>query len=99
MADIVKAGSTYDLMSFEDILKDRYPNQLLAAYRKKLEDDLEHASCRDSYERSVSILGRFGNIEGGAEARSAACTWIRSTYPRRPALQDELNKRERTWLR
>ena len=98
MGDIEESGSVHDLITFEDILKNDYASQLLAAYRKKLEADLISASSRKQYRGGVAILSRFGSIPGGEAARDAACSWIRATFPRRPALQDELNQRERTWL-
>ena len=98
MDDIGESGSVHDLMTFEDVLKGDYASQLLAAYREKLEADLRGASSRNAYRSGVAILGRFGNIPGGEAARDAACSWIRATFPRRPALQDELKQRELTWL-
>ena len=84
------------LRGFEELLVPRYPDRVLAMYRKSLlgsgGQEPPVGSTRNSYARFASQVKHMRSIPGGNKLADQIVTKVLELYPRRPALRDELSR-------
>jgi hypothetical protein len=95
--DLLQVVQKYKSLSvieqYESHIQQHFPEDLLDMYEEKISEHFEQAASRSDYSQGCHYLHRMYQA-GGKERVQALIRELRLTYPRRPALQDELNKLE-----
>lgn len=73
------------------LLKAHYPEEISSLYTRYLLDHADTLSTRKEYKKLADKLRQFGEIEG-VEKRNDLVDTIKETYPRKSALNEELEK-------
>lgn len=103
--DILKEESRYDdlmlavekngyfiLESYEDVLRDRYPERVINIYKNNIMTEIERAANRKEYKYLVRRLKKIALCKNGYNEACAIANLWKQTYYRRKALIDELRK-------
>lgn len=94
LMDEIEAVGISALKGFEEPLTPRYPERILAMYRKDLlgpgEAEPPVGSTRNSYATFAGQVRHVRSIPGGDELADYVIAKVLELYPRRPALRDEL---------
>ena len=96
LMDEIEAMGVPALRGFEEFLAPRYPERVLAMYRKDLLGQEEGkppvGSTRHSYAQYASQVKHVRSIPGGSELADEIVEKVLELYPRRPALRSELSR-------
>lgn len=92
MDEIERRKSIAELMHYDRLLAKDYPQRVIRLYHNKVMTDLDRACSRNGYRAALMYLERMGTLPGTERAFVDTADLIRATYPRRPALHDELRK-------
>lgn len=88
--DRIMANGGADLMRFEDILSEKYPEPYVDRYIKGAMSLMNRANDRRAYRGVAAELAHAAGLVGGQDRAQEAAWEIRTKYPRRSALLDEL---------
>jgi len=80
------------LKNYSKYLEDDYPNAILELYGDALRDYADKYTGRKYYREIVRNLKKMRSISGGKKFVESLVDEFRETYPRRPAMMEELNK-------
>lgn len=78
--------------TYEDVLKPLYPRQLLGKYIKTAKEMAQRTGTRKHYRQIVAVLNQMVAYRGGLSAATDLIETWRQTYPRRPAMLEELRR-------
>jgi hypothetical protein len=92
LAYVIKYPGLDAVSCYEDELKAEYSSQLLAKYRKELEQAAVYTSNRKQYAEYVAILRRMKKLAGGSIVVDSIIETWRKDYKNRRAMMDELRK-------
>ncbi|MBO0454154.1 SWIM zinc finger family protein [Candidatus Enterococcus murrayae] len=92
MEEVEKSFMLYKTQSYLVILKDRYPERLLEKYKKEIRGMLHESSSRKKYRDIVYLLQDMKKIPDGKKVLADFVQELKTTYPRRPALLEELER-------
>ena len=92
LANVIKYPVFDAVSCYEDELKAEYSSQLLAKYRKELEQAAVYTSNRKQYAEYVAILRRMKKLAGGSKVVDSIIETWRKDYKNRRAMMDELRK-------
>lgn len=94
LMEIIRSdGSIYEFYRYEDILADKFSNEYLSFYEKAVRETLfGEAAKRKVYRHRVELLLRMRKIPGGTDVVNRIVGELRSTYPNRRALMEELDR-------
>ena len=92
LAYVIKYPGLDAVSCYEDELKVEYSSQLLAKYRKELEQAAVYTSNRKQYAMYVTILRRMKKLAGGSKVVDSIIETWRKDYKNRRAMMDELRK-------
>ena len=84
--------SLNQLQAHEDVLKTRFPDQVLEKYRETLEEDAKATATRGEYQRWVKRLKHMQSISGGKQVVRIIVEDWRTRYKNRRALMEELEE-------
>jgi len=90
MTEVEKSYLLYKTQSYLSLLKDRYPERLLEKYKKEIRSILYESSSRKKYRGIVYLMQDMKKIPDGKKILAEFVQELRETYPRRPALLEEL---------
>ncbi|MDP2414629.1 SWIM zinc finger domain-containing protein [Daejeonella sp.] len=94
LLDLVKKETDLDvILQYHSHLSKRYPDELLALYLPAFELAGDHANARNQYKDVVNKMKRV--IKDMPQFKAdivAVAQKLKSKYPRRPAMVDELNR-------
>ena len=79
------------LESYREPLKSHFPAEIADLYERTVHSMLTYASGRGQYQQAVAYLRRIRKLDQSGRAEEIADR-LRSQYPKRPALLDELSK-------
>lgn len=88
----VAQRGTYLLKQYEDVLAERYPEQVLGKYTDAIKAEARTAADRSIYREWVSTLKHIRKIPGGEAAVDEIVKAWRAEYPRRRAMMEELDR-------
>jgi len=88
--DRIMANDGADLMRFEKLLSDAHPEPYIDRYIKDAVSRMGYANDRRAYRGVAADLAHAAGLPGGQDLAQEAATSIRTEYPRRRALLDEL---------
>ncbi|MCD7808341.1 MAG: hypothetical protein LUH02_03285 [Erysipelotrichaceae bacterium] len=88
---INKHNFTY-LYKYDDILKDKYPKQILQAYQTILNERVKNTAYRETYRSWVTNLIRMREIDGGEKIVDEIVQEWKIKYHNRKALMEELER-------
>lgn len=92
MAELEASRHPYELGKYEKELRKVYPERVRDLLLKQLDNQMRQASTRGAYARTAQELKRlYGYPEGREKAAELARAWRRD-FPRRSAMQEELEK-------
>ncbi len=80
------------LQAHEDVLKPRYPDQVLEKYRETLEEEAKNTATRGEYHRWVKRLKHMQSIRGGEQVVRIIVEDWRIRYRNRRAMMEELDE-------
>lgn len=80
------------LYKYDDILVDKYPKQILQAYKTILEERVKHTAYRETYRSWVTNLIRMREIDGGEKIVEEIVHEWKIKYRNRKALMQELER-------
>jgi len=80
------------LQAHEDVLKTRYPDQVLEKYRETLEKEAKDTATRGEYQRWVKRLKHMQSICGGEQVVRIIVEDWRIRYRNRRAMMEELEE-------
>lgn len=87
---VLNLRDEYDLHDYKNILKDRYPDELLEAYLKIVYNLVSKSGTRKHYRNIVKLLKEMKSINGGDDiVNNLVCDW-KIRYKRRTAMLEEL---------
>ena len=96
LMDEIEPKDVFELREFEEFLAPRYPQRILAMYRKKLlgpgEVDPPVGDTRNSYATFAGQVRHVRSIPGGDDLADHIIAKVLELYPRRPALRQELGR-------
>lgn len=92
MDEFESSADVEDLKNYDQVLTKDYLDRVLKLYRAQLTADLARASSRNGYRAALAYLSHMNSLPGAQGVCVDAAQEIRATYPRRPALHDELSK-------
>lgn len=92
LAEIRKTGNCFIMDSFEEPLKQRFPQEVLDFYLDYLRARMLEVSNRKAYYALILYLKKAAHYPNGGPAAQALANEWRKTFPRRSSLLDELNK-------
>ena len=93
LMDEVEAAGLSTLEGHEGTLAERYPERVLAMHLKELKSNQTYpGNDRTAYRRFCERLAHVKKLPGGEAAVAQIVDEMRRTYPRRPALLDELSR-------
>lgn len=82
----------YEVQRYHDVLKARYPQQLLERYTAELDRTAAHTADRRTYQSQMDVMCRMRELEGGDDAVRAILSRWRVLYKRRRAMMEELEQ-------
>lgn len=88
--DRIMANGGSDLMRFEKLLSDAHPEPYIERYIEDATSLMKRANDRRAYRSVAADLAHAAGLPGGQDPAQEAATSIRTEYPRRRALLDEL---------
>ncbi|MFP4090988.1 MAG: SWIM zinc finger domain-containing protein [Cyclobacteriaceae bacterium] len=91
---VQKHKSLSVIEQYQPYLQQHFPKELLDMYEEKISEHFDRASGRSDYSSGCYYLQQMSRA-GGKERVQALIRELRLAYPRRPALQDELDKLEK----
>ncbi len=92
LEEILKEGDAYQLDKYEEVFKDRFPEQMRDGYIQYVERQVEHTANRVRYMELIRYLKKIENYPDGEEkAKEIVAEW-KEKYRRRFALMGELRK-------
>lgn len=95
LMNAIEAQGRFALEPYEDVLARRYPDRCLSLYEQDIFRTLRECSPgRKLYWRIVEFMDHMLSFEGGRNAALRIAEELRKTYPRRPALLEELDRFE-----
>ena len=80
----------YDLAEYKDILKDKYPSELLDAYLNIINNLVLKSGTRKHYQNIVKLLKDMNTIDGGEIIVNQLVEDWNVKYKRRTAMLEEL---------
>lgn len=89
---VMKSKSVFVLERYEDTLRKLFPEQIRDGYAKYVIGAAESASNRKEYNHLVRYLKKIKRYPDGARISAKIAKEWRTTYSRRRAMMDELNK-------
>ncbi len=96
LMDEIEPQGVHALEEFEELLAPRYPQRILAMYRRKLlgpgEVKPPVGDTRNSYATFAGRVQHVRSIPGGDELADYIIAKVLELYPRRPALREELGR-------
>ena len=87
---VLNLKDEYDLEEYRDILKDKYPSQLLDAYLNVVNNLVLKSGTRKHYRNIVKLLKDMNNIDGGKFIVNQLIEEWKIIYKRRTAMLEEL---------
>jgi len=91
MALLLKNPSLENISGYEKYLAPKYASQLIGLYQSGILRYMVHHVSRDHYKVACSYIGRMIKI-GGREEANILIKNLRTLYPKRSALMDELGR-------
>lgn len=89
----LKYTGAYELViKYEEILKLKYPKELLKKYKTELSQMAISARGRKKYQEIAELLRDMQSIEGGKKMVDSIITEWKEKYKTRTALLDEIGK-------
>lgn len=82
----------YNAARYLELLKDRYPKQLLAKYSEEVQCMAKRTADRKAYQQWVQILRTMQTIPGGKEEVTQIVKQWKLAYGNRRAMMDELSR-------
>ena len=93
LLDIVLDAPVLELViKYEEILKLKYPKELLKKYKTELSQMAISARGRKKYQEIAELLREMQNIKGGKKMVDSIITEWKEKYKTRTALLDEIGK-------
>lgn len=92
MDELEARPDVHELRAYDQLLAKDYLPRVTKLYIDKVLSDLERASSRNGYRAALQHLAHMATLPGSQAAFERTAQEIRATYPRRPALRDELSK-------
>ena len=87
-----KETFTYNLDRYENVLKEKFPEQVRDIYISYLHHEVERAGNRKRYRELMKYLKKIRRYPGGKEKASEIAENWRAMYYRRTAMMDEMRK-------
>lgn len=87
---VLNLKDEYDLAEYGDILKDKYPYELLDAYFDVVNNLVLKSGTRKHYRNIVKLLNQMNNIDGGNVIVNRLIEYWKVRYKRRTAMLEEL---------
>lgn len=92
LMNMVRKDPSLSIISrYEPYLKKDYRQELIVLYEKGIINHLEYNTGREYYKECCGLMKRMRRL-GGEDTVEKLISELRQTYPRRPALMDELKK-------
>ncbi len=92
LEEILKEGNAYQLDRYEEVLKDKFPEQVRDGYVQYVEQQAEHTALRSRYIELIRYLKKIEEYPEGEEiAKKIIAEW-KEKYYKRYAMMDELRK-------
>lgn len=92
MESVKRCGSLYLLERYSDVLKERYPEEIVSAYGDLIREEAKFTGGRAHYKKIVKLLRKLKRYPGGKEAVRTIVDDFREEYRNRPAMMDELDR-------
>lgn len=89
---VLESVGLYKVQEHTEILKEKYPQQLLQKYKEELDKMASQSGDRKKYQEMAVVLRSMKKIEGGAGIVAEIVDEWRRRYKNRPAMMDELRK-------
>lgn len=89
---VMKSKSVFTLERYEDTLRKLFPEQIRDGYAEYVIGAAESASNRKEYNHLVRYLKKIKRYPNGTQIAAKIAKEWRTTYSRRRAMMDELNK-------
>lgn len=89
---VLKSSGLSTLSQYADILKEKYPEQILQKYREEVDRLASGATDRKRYREAVARLRSIQQLQGGRKVVEEMSEQWRKQYKNRPAFLDELGK-------
>lgn len=89
---VLKSSGLSTLSQYADILKEKYPEQILQKYREEVDRLASDATDRKRYREAVARLRSIQQLQGGRKVVEEMSEQWRKQYRNRPAFLDELGK-------
>lgn len=89
---VLKSSGLYELEEYVDVLKEKYPVEILQKYADEVNKMAAHTADRKHYKQLVSILRKMRKIDNGTEMVNGIVLNWKMIYRNRPAMMDELSK-------
>ena len=89
---VLKSSGLSTLSQYADILKEKYPEQILQKYREEVDRLASGATDRKRYREAVARLRSIQQLQGGRKVVEEMSEQWRKQYRNRPAFLDELGK-------
>ena len=89
---VMKSKSVFTLERYEDTLRKLFPEQIRDGYAEYVIGAAESASNRKEYNHLVRYLKKIRRYPDGVQISAKIAKEWRTTYSRRRAMMDELNK-------
>ena len=80
------------MQEYENVLKNKYPEQILEKYKDEVNKMAVCTSNRNQYSNLVSLLRRMQKMKGGTKLVENIVGDWKVKYRNRPAMMDELRK-------
>ncbi|MBN1414327.1 MAG: SWIM zinc finger family protein [Bacteroidales bacterium] len=87
-----KSLGIHSLLRYGDYLVNDYAQDMITLYLKAIEVEAQRASNRNDYMKIVFYILKMAKIKNGKEPARLLTESLINTYPRRPAMVDELSK-------
>lgn len=86
-----RQGMNY-LFEYEDVLKEKYPQELIQKYTEELNKEAKYTANRKKYQEWIMILSKMIKITGGKEVvKKIVANW-RIMYRNRRAMMEEISQ-------
>ena len=87
---VLNLRDEYDLRYYKNVLRDKYPDELLEAYLNVVNQLVLKSGTRKHYRNIVGLLKEMKSIEGGDEMVDDLISNWKIRYKRRTAMLEEL---------
>lgn len=89
--DLIKQDiSLYRLAKYQDILKDKYSEELLNLYKNELLEESKSATDRSRYEHLCRYIGKMSELSNSEDYIYNMLTQMYPSYKSRPAFKQEI---------